>query len=64
MLAADEMCSIQLEQRLTYTKVLNLMKNLVIQGKVVARNDVDAGIFLDLPVSKTQTLGLSEEIGL
>ena len=34
----------------TYTEVLNLVKNVVIESKVVARDDVDTSIFLDLPV--------------
>ena len=35
---------------------------MVVHGKVVARDDVDASIFLDLPVGKTKALGLSEEL--
>ncbi len=48
----------------TYTEVLNLVENLVVQGKVVARDDIDASILLDLPVGKTKALGLSKEVGL
>lgn len=48
----------------TYTEVLDLVEDLVVQGKVVAGDDVDAGILLDLPVGKTQTLGLGEEVSL
>lgn len=37
---------------------------MVIESEVVAGNDIDTGILLDLPVGKTETLGLSKEIGL
>lgn len=48
----------------TYTKVLDLVKDLIVEGEVVAGDDIDTGILLDLPVSKTETLGLVKEIGL
>lgn len=48
----------------TYTKVLDVVEDLIVQGEVVARDDVDASILLDLPVSKTKALGLGQEIGL
>lgn len=35
---------------------------MVVQGKVIAGNDVDAGILLDLPVSEPETLGLGQEL--
>ncbi len=43
----------------TYTEVLDVGEDLVIESKVVARDDVDAGILLDVPVGKTKTLSLS-----
>lgn len=46
----------------TYTEVLDVGKDLVIQGEVVGGDDVNASILLDLPVSKSQPLGLSEEL--
>jgi hypothetical protein len=48
----------------THAEVLNLAEDLVVQSKVVARDDVDTGIFLDLPVGKTQSLGFGEKVGL
>ena len=48
----------------TYTEVLDVSEDVVVESKVVAGNDVDTGILLDLPVSKTQALGLSEEVRL
>lgn len=50
--------------RETYTEVLDVVEDLVVQGEVVAGDDVDTGILLDLPVSKAKALGLSEEVGL
>lgn len=40
------------------------MKDLVVEGEVVAGDDIDTGILLDLPVGKTEALGLSEEVSL
>lgn len=38
-----------------------MVKNLVVEGEVVGGDDVDTGILLDLPVSKTKSLTLSDE---
>jgi hypothetical protein len=40
------------------------VEDLVVEGEVVAGDDVDTSILLDLPVSKTEALSLSEEVGL
>jgi hypothetical protein len=48
----------------TYTKVLDVREDLVVEGKVVAGDDVDTGILLDLPVSEAEPLGLGEKLGL
>jgi hypothetical protein len=45
----------------THVKQLDVVKDLVVEGEVVGGDDVDTGILLDLPVSKTETLSLSEE---
>lgn len=37
-------------------------KDLIVESEVVGWDDVDTGILLDLPVSKTEALGLSEEL--
>lgn len=37
---------------------------MVVEGKVVGRDDVDTGILLDLPVGKSQPLTLGEKVGL
>jgi hypothetical protein len=45
-----------------YVEVLDVGKDLIVEGKVVGWDDVDTGILLDLPVSKTEALGLSEKL--
>lgn len=37
-------------------------KDLIVESEVVGWDDVDTGILLDLPVSKTEALGLSQEL--
>ena len=37
---------------------------MVVESEVVARDDVDAGLLLDIPVLKTESLGLAEQISL
>lgn len=41
-----------------------MREDLIVESKVVGGDDVDTGILLDLPVSKTESLGLSEEVSL
>jgi hypothetical protein len=48
----------------THAEVLDVREDLVVQSKVVAGDDVDTGILLDLPVGETESLGLLEELGL
>ena len=48
--------------RAAYIEVLDVSKDLIVESKVVGWDDIDTGILLDLPVSKTETLGLSEEL--
>ena len=48
----------------TYAKVLDVIQDVVIEGKVTAGDNVDTSIFLDLPVSKAKSLGLSEKLSL
>lgn len=44
------------------TEVLDVVEDLVVQSKVVAGNDVDTGILLELPMGQTQALGLLQEV--
>ena len=39
-----------------------MREDVVVQGEVVAGDDVDAGILLDLPVRKPEPLGLGEQL--
>ena len=41
-----------------------MAQDLIVQGEVIAGDDIDTGILLDLPVSKTKPLGLSEQLAL
>jgi hypothetical protein len=43
---------------------LDVCEDLIIKGEIIAGNDIDAGLLLDVPVLKTKSLGLSEQIGL
>lgn len=41
---------------------LVVVEDLIVEGEVVAGNNIDTGILLDLPVLETKTLALSEEL--
>jgi len=41
----------------TYTKVLDVGEDLIVESKVIAGDDIDAGVFLDLPVREPEPLG-------
>ena len=38
-----------------------MVEDLIVECEVIARNDVDASIFLNLPVCQSQSLSLSQE---
>ncbi len=46
------------------TEELNVIQDLVVEGKVIAGDDIDACIFLELPVGESESLALLEEIFL
>ena len=48
----------------TYAEILDVGEDLVIESEVIAGNDIDTGLLLDVPVLETQSLGLSEELCL
>ena len=50
--------------RQTYTNVNGMSKNLIVQGEIVAGNDIDTGIFLNLPVFLAQASSLGEKVRL
>lgn len=37
---------------------------MIVESEVIARDDIDAGLLLDVPVLETESLGLREELGL
>lgn len=47
-----------------YTEVLDLVKDLIVESEIIAGNDIDTSILLNLPVCKTKSLGLGEEVSL
>lgn len=47
---------------MTYVEHLNVVKDVVVEGEVIGGNDIDSSILLDLPVLKTKTLTLGEQV--
>jgi hypothetical protein len=45
-----------------YIEQLNVVEKVVVEGKVVAGDDVDTGILLDFPVLQSQTLALLQQL--
>ena len=41
-----------------------MVEDLVVESEVIAGDDIDTGILLDLPVGETKALGLLEELSL
>lgn len=48
--------------RRTYTEELDVVEDLIVESKVVAGDDIDTGILLDLPVLSTESLSLAQEL--
>lgn len=48
--------------RSAYVEQLDVVEDVVVVGEVVAGDDVDASILLDLPVGETQPLALSKDV--
>ena len=46
----------------THAKELNVVQDLVVKGKVIAGNDVDASIFLDLPMLETKAFAFRQQV--
>ena len=40
------------------------MENLIVKSEVVAGDDIDASLLLDVPVLETKSLGLAQELSL
>lgn len=58
----SKVCSIEMKCLGAYVEHLNVVKDVVVVRKVVAWDDIDAGILLDLPVLETEPLTLGEEV--
>ena len=43
---------------------LDVVQNMVVEGKIIAGNTVDAGFFLYFPVFSTETLPFGKEVFL
>ena len=48
----------------TYSEELYMVKDLIIEGEIIARDDVDAGLLLYLPMLLSETLSLSKKVFL
>jgi hypothetical protein len=48
----------------TYSKVLDVMEDLVVKCEIITGDDINTSILLDLPMSETETLGFTEELFL
>jgi hypothetical protein len=58
LLAGDQ----ELELALAYVEELDVVEEVIVEGKVIAGYDIDASVLLDLPVLETQALALLEQI--
>ena len=45
-----------------YVEELNVVEKVVVESEVVAGNDIDTGVLLDLPVLQPQALALLEQV--
>jgi hypothetical protein len=48
----------------TYPEILDVGEDLVVEREVIARNDINTGLLLNIPVLETKPLGLGKEVGL
>ena len=48
----------------TYSKVLDVMEDLIVKCEIIAGDDINTSILLDLPMSETETLRFAEELFL
>jgi len=52
------------ESEFAYSEILDVSEDLIVKSEIIAGNDIDTSILLDLPVCKTKSLGLSKQISL
>lgn len=50
--------------RTTYTEELDVVEDVVVVGEVIAGDNIDAGVFLDLPVLCAKAFAFSQEVFL
>ncbi len=58
----NEHGALSVAQGKTYTEILDLVQDLVVESEVVAGDDIDTGVLLDVPVLETKSLGLFEKL--
>jgi hypothetical protein len=46
----------------TYSEQLDVIQDLVVEGEVIAGDDVDSGLLLYLPVLKAESLALAQQV--
>jgi hypothetical protein len=46
----------------THSKELDMVQDLVIEGEVIAGNNIDTSLFLDLPMFQTESLALAQQL--
>lgn len=46
----------------THSEEVDVVEDMIVEGKVVAGNEINAGLLLDLPVLETESLSLAEEL--
>jgi hypothetical protein len=46
----------------TYVEELDVVEEVVVESEVVAGDDTNAGVLLDLPVLQSQTLALLDQV--
>lgn len=39
-----------------------MIEDLIIESEIIARDEINAGVFLDLPMLQTKTLSLREQV--
>lgn len=50
------------KDRLAYIEELDVVKDLVVVREVIGGDQINTGILLDLPVSETESLSLSQKV--
>jgi hypothetical protein len=48
----------------TYSKVLDVVEDLIVKCEIIAGDDINTSILLNLPMREAETLGFAEELFL